>query len=108
MNKSYKFRIYPNKKQSILIDQTCGMVRKYWNECVATFNGYHEDYNPKPIYQTSKEFRESNPWAKNLTHCALTQKFRDFIQTKSQYFNEERKTQLGRMKFKSKHHSKKS
>ena len=107
-HKSYKFRIYPNKTQANLIDQTCGMVRKYWNECVAAFNGYHKDYCPKPIYLTSKEFREKYEWAKGLSNQALSQKFRDFIGTKTQYFNKKRKTPLGRMKFKSKHRSRNS
>lgn len=31
MNKAYKFRIYPNKNQQILINKTFGCCRKVWN-----------------------------------------------------------------------------
>lgn len=108
LNKSYKFRIYPNKSQEILINKTFGTVRKYWNECVAAFNGYHKDYCPKPIYQTSKQFREKYRWAKEVSASPLQQKFRDFLKAKSQFFNKGRKSRLGRMKFKPKHNSRNS
>ena len=107
-NKAYKFRIYPNTKQKILMNKTFGMVRKYWNECVASFNSYDYWYNPKPRYDTATEFREKYPWAKELSHNVLQQKFRDFTATKKQFFNKNRKTQLGRMKFKSKNVSRAS
>lgn len=107
-NKSYKFRIYPNTKQEILINKTFGMVRKYWNECVASFNSYDYWYNPKPRYDTAKEFREKYPWAKELSATPLQQKFGDFLGTQKQFFNKKRKVPVGRMKFKSKNDSRAS
>jgi putative transposase len=106
--KAYKFRIYPSAAQSKLIDGTIGMVRKYWNLCVAAFNGYDEYYCPKPIYLTSRQFRKKFQWAEEYSASPIQQKFRDFLTSKCQYFDKKRKAPLGRMKFKSKQHSRKS
>lgn len=107
-NKTYKFRIYPDKDQKVLMNKTFGTVRKYWNDCVAAFNGYHKDYCPKPIYLTCKQFREKHEWSNEVSASAIQQTYRDFIQTKSQYFNKKRSVKLGRPRFKSKHVSKAS
>lgn len=106
--KAYKFRIYPNVKQAGLLNKTFGTVRKFWNECVCSFNSYDKDYNPKPKYDSSKEFREKYEWAKEISASPIQQKFRDFIEVSKQYFSKTRKSKLGRMKFKSRHHSKSS
>lgn len=35
MFRSYKFRLYPNKEQEILIQKTFGCVRFVYNQCLA-------------------------------------------------------------------------
>ena len=35
MLKSYKFRLYPNKEQELLIQKTFGCVRFVYNQCLA-------------------------------------------------------------------------
>lgn len=35
MFKSYKFRVYPNNNQEILIQKTFGCVRFVYNQCLA-------------------------------------------------------------------------
>ena len=35
MFKSYKFRLYPNKDQEVLLQKTFGCVRFVYNQCLA-------------------------------------------------------------------------
>ena len=48
MVKAFKYRIYPNKSQEILLSKTFGCVRLIWNANVASFNSYDKEDNPKP------------------------------------------------------------
>ena len=73
--------------------QTMGCVRKFWNLCVDAFNN-------NTSIKTEKEYREEFPYMKDVSAAALQQKRRDYVQTKTQYFSKNRKTKLGRMKFK--------
>src|SRR5690606_39061997 len=102
ITKSYKYRIYPNKTQTTLIDKSFGCVRYYWNVLVASFNSYSAETNPKPTYQTAKEIREELEWMCEISASILQQKYRDFDQTKKQYFNKNRKVKIGRISFKKK------
>lgn len=98
--KAYKFRIYPNKEQSLFIDKVCNDVRFVWNSLVANFNNYKtEDFKDK---FSDKELKEQYPFLKDSISYALQQKRIDFENTKGQFFNVKRKTKLGRMKFKKK------
>lgn len=100
--KSYKYRIYPNVKQQIKLAKTFGCVRVYWNGLVASFNSYDAENNPNPTYKTAKELRSEIDWMQEISAGALQQKYRDFDQTKKQYFNKGRRKKIGRMSFKKK------
>lgn len=102
MHKSYKFRLYPNKTQEILLNKTMGCVRFAWNQCVQSFNSYHKDYNPKPQFKSSKELRQELEWMNEVSAAAVQQKHRDFLEFKNQYFNKKRKKAVKRPRFKSK------
>jgi putative transposase len=103
VNKSYKYKIYPNKEQRVLISKTFGCVRLYWNTLVEAFNSYDSETNPTPTYFTPKTIKEKFEFIKEVSAGALNQKERDFKATKSQFFNKKRKVTIGRPKFKSKH-----
>ena len=105
VSKSYKFRLYPNKEQIQKMDQTFGAVRFVWNNWVEMFN--NRDIAKKE-YQTTTALRVSNEWMTNSSAAALQQKFRDFLEFKSQFFNKARKKRLGRPNFKSKKNPKQS
>ena len=100
--KAYKFRIYPDNEQQTKLNQTFGCVRVLWNHLVANFNAYETDeYQEK---YSEKEIK-SNPdlfFLKDVSAASLQQKRMDFNETKSQFFNPQRKVRLGRMKFKKK------
>ena len=102
-NKAYKFRIYPNVTQRILLAKTFGCVRVLWNRSVKTFYSYDKETNPNPKYQTSTEMRNELEWMREVSASALQQKENDFTEYKRQKFNKNRKKQLGLPQFKKKH-----
>lgn len=96
--KAYKFRVYPNQTQCQLLNKTFGGVRFAWNSWVENFN---KDEDVEKQFRTSKEFRQSLSWMKEISAAAVQQKERDFKEFKSQFFNPKRKKKLGRPSFKS-------
>jgi putative transposase len=101
-NVSYKYRLYPNVKQEILLAKTFGCVRYLWNQHVAIFNSYNKETNPFPIYPTTKEYRDKMPWMREVSFTAVQQRERDFDSFKKQFFNTGRKEKIGRPCFKKK------
>lgn len=101
-NKSYKFRIYPNKTQEVLINKTFGCVRYFWNQQVATFNSYDKETNPNPEYKTTKQWRDEIEWMKEVSFTSIQQKERDFDEFRRQRFSKTRKKAIKNPKFKKK------
>ena len=95
--KAYKFRIYPNSTQEVLLNKTFGCVRYAWNDWVSNFNKDNDR-----VFKTPKEFRDDLVWMKEVASVALNQKENDFREFKLQFFNKNRRTKLGRPKFKTK------
>ena len=100
--KAYKFRLYPNATQEVLLNKTFGCVRYAWNQNVANFLTYDKDDNPKPIFKTSTELRNEIEWMKEVSASAIQQKEMDFNEFKTQLFNAKRKSKIGFPKFKKK------
>lgn len=100
--KAYKFRLYPNATQEVLLNKTFGCVRYAWNQNVANFLTYDKDDNPKPIFKTSTELRSEIEWMKEVSASAIQQKEMDFKEFKTQLFNAKRKSKIGFPKFKKK------
>jgi putative transposase len=100
--RAYKYRAYPTKGQTEFLSQNFGCVRLLWNKLVANFNSWSST-GPNQIM--SEKSLKDNPdfdFLNDVISYALQQKWRDFDETKKQYFNKKRKVKLGRMKFKSK------
>lgn len=102
MHKAYKYRIYPDAEQEVLLRKTFGCVRVIWNTNVATFNTYDKVNNPKPTFRTSTEIRNNLEWMSEVSAAALQQKEIDFRTYKSQFFNKSRLKKIGRCSFKNK------
>lgn len=100
--KAYKFRLYPNKEQEVLLNKTFGCVRYAWNQNVANFLTYDKEKNPNPVFKTSTELRKEIEWMQEVSASAIQQKEIDFKEFKKQLFNKNRKSQLGFPKFKKK------
>lgn len=100
--KSFKYRLYPNKDQTVLLNKTFGCVRFVWNQFVDNFNLWTPDYMPPVMTEQTLKHQTEYEFLKEVSNCALQQKLRDFNETKHQYFNKNRKVKIGRLKFKKK------
>ena len=84
--KAYKFRLYPNNEQEVLLNKTFGSSRYFWNQQVFVFNSYSKESNPNPEFKTSTEIRNELEWMKEVSAAAIQQKEMDFKEFKKQYF----------------------
>lgn len=113
MEKSYKFRIYPNKQQEELIQKTFGCGRFVYNYFLAKrIEVYKQDksiinYNAcsKDLKNLKKEFE----WLKEVDSIAIQSSIKDLDTAYQNFFREIKKGNIqGFPKFKSKKHNKKS
>ena len=78
-NKAYKYRIYPNSEQELLIQKTFGCVRFVYNHFLADrITAYKENGESRSFFQQSKmltDLKNENIWLKepdkNALQCAL-------------------------------------
>lgn len=96
--KAYKYRIYPNKEQEVLLAKTFGCCRFVWNKLVENFNNGCKEVVTEKILKDQEEFE----FLKEVSAATLQQKRMDFVEFKKQYFNKSRKAKLGRPQFKKK------
>ena len=71
MNKAFKFRIYPNKEQQILIGKTFGCVRFIYNKMLSDriehYENTHDTLKNRPA-----RYKEEYSWLKEVDSLALT------------------------------------
>lgn len=111
INKAYKFRLYPNKAQEILINKTFGCVRFVYNKMLAerieTYEKFKDDKDElkKHKYSTLSSYKTEFEWLKEVDSIALSYaKYNLHIA----YENFFRNKSFGLPKFKSKHKDKNS
>lgn len=93
MFRGYKYILTPNKTQQILLNNTFGCVRYFWNKQVEAFNKREE-------FKSSTQYRNENAWMGEVSAGALQQKELDFKQYKNQRFSKTRKKSIGDPRFK--------
>ena len=94
---SVKYRIYPNKEQSNLIDRTIGCARLVYN---LMLNDFYE-YN---IMKTPAKYKPEHPFLKKVDSLALTNSQMDLKQAFRNY--KQNPNHFGKPKFKKKSRSK--
>ena len=102
INKAYKFRIYPNKEQEILINKTFGCCRFVFNHFLAKWNDTYKEtgkgltYNicSSQLTQLKKEFT----WLKEVDSTALQSSLKNLADAYNRFF----KKQNNKPRFKSK------
>lgn len=104
--KAYKFRIYPNLDQQTKLNKTFGCARFVWNALTANFNAYGGEHYVEKL--TTTHLKEKFEFLGEVSAAALQQKSMDFNATKEQFFNKNRKSKIGIMKFKKKNVSRES
>lgn len=106
MNKGIKFRMYPNKQQQNLINQTFGCCRLIYNKGLAMrndaySNGEKIDYNQTSAKLTDLKKQDNFAFLKDVDSIALQQSLRDLDRGFKNFF--EKRTR--HPQFKSKHNN---
>lgn len=109
MNKAYKFRIYPDEKQTELIEKTFGCARFIYNyfleqriqlyEEKGQFINYTEQQNQLPMMKKEHE------WLKEVDSTSLQMTLRNLDKAFKNFYRDKK---VGFPKFKSKKNSKKT
>src|SRR5699024_9045167 len=94
-NKAYKFRIYPNKEQEILIAKTIGCSRFVFNHFLAQWNDTYKEtgkgltYNncSKQLTQLKKEL----VWLKEVDSIAIQSSLKNLDDSYTRFFNKQNK-----------------
>ena len=103
MEKAFKFRIYPNKAQQILLQKTFGCTRFVYNHFLAKrIEKYKEDKSNLTYNQCSKELtslKKEYEWLKEPDKDALQKSLKDLDVAYKNFFS---RPEMGFPKFKSK------
>lgn len=92
--KAFKFRIYPNKKQRELIEETFGCVRFIYNSMLAerkeVYNKLKNSQNNELLYsykyKTEKDYKLKYDWLDKVDSIALQQARIDLLSAYSNFF----------------------
>ena len=88
--KAYKFRIYPDKEQEVLLAKTFGCCRFVWNKLVENFNSNSKEFINEKTLKDTPEFE----FLKEVSAATIQEKRRDFDEFKKQFFSKTRKKKL--------------
>lgn len=109
MEKAFKFRIYPNKTQQILMQKSFGCVRFVYNHFLAKkIEKYKEDLSSLTYNQCSKELtnlKQEFEWLREPDKDALQKALKDLDVAYKNFFS---RPEVGFPKFKSKRDNHKS
>ena len=103
-NIAYRYRIYPNEAQEILLQKTFGCTRFIWNHMLADIKECYETEH-KTIYPTPAQYKENYEFLKEVDSLALANVQLQLKKSFQRFFKDEK---TGYPNFKVKHHSKKS
>lgn len=98
MNKAYKFRIFPNTEQQILLSKTFGCVRFVYNRMLADKIKHYEE-TKENLYCYPSQYKTEFEWLKEVDSLALVGAYNNL---KTAYNNFFRDKKVGFPKFKSK------
>ena len=101
MNKAYKFRLYPTKEQSILIDKTIGCARFIYNQMLSDKIKYYENTKEK-LNNTPAQYKKEFEWLKEVDSLALANAQMNLQTAYNNFFRDKK---VGFPKFKSKKRS---
>ncbi|GAU75444.1 RNA-guided endonuclease TnpB family protein [Fusibacter sp. 3D3] len=104
MNKAFKFRIYPNSEQEVLIGKTFGCVRFIYNKMLGDKIEYYKRTNQK-LKNTPAQYKAEFEWLREVDSLALANAQMNLQTAYNNFF---RKPKTGFPKFKSKRNNNKS
>ena len=104
MNKAYKFRIYPNTEQQIILAKTFGCVRFIYNRMLSDKINHYEETKQK-LNNTPAQYKSKFPWLKEVDSLALANAQMNLQTAYNSFF---RNPKIGFPKFKSKKSNRRS
>ena len=103
-NKAYKFRIYPNTEQKIMLSKTFGCVRFIYNKMLSDKIKYYEETKQK-LNNTPAQYKAEFEWLKEVDSLALANAQMNLQKAYNNFF---KSPKVGFPKFKSKHRNRNS
>ncbi|KIV72658.1 Mobile element protein [Bacillus mycoides] len=95
VNKAYKFRIYPNKKQEIVIAKTIGCSRFVFNHFLALWNDTYKEVGKGLTYPscsaklTQLKKQQDTIWLKEVDSIALQSTLKNLADAFSRFFKKQ-------------------
>ncbi|MGE7636013.1 IS200/IS605 family element RNA-guided endonuclease TnpB [Bacillus paramycoides] len=95
VNKAYKFRIYPNKKQEIVIAKTIGCSRFVFNHFLALWNNTYKETGKGLTYPscsaelTQLKKKQGTIWLKEVDSIALQSTLKNLADAFSRFFKKQ-------------------
>ena len=114
MLKAYKYRIYPNKEQEVLINKNIGCTRfvfnHYLSERIDSYKEAQKSLNYSDNANNLKLLKKEYEWLKEVESTSLQQTLRDLDQAYKNFFRRVKQggDKAGFPKFKSKRNNKQS
>jgi len=106
-HKAYKFRIYPNAEQRVLLAKTFGSVRFVYNHFLGVKTKAYEETKASVSYTRCAaelvKLKKENPFLKEVDSIALQQSLRH-LETAFQNFFRDKKVGYPKFKSKKQHH----
>ncbi|EOW9527420.1 IS200/IS605 family element RNA-guided endonuclease TnpB [Bacillus cytotoxicus] len=95
VNKAYKFRIYPNKEQEILIAKTIGCSRFVFNHFLAKWNDTYKETGRGLTYNTCSsqltQLKKELNWLKEVDSISLQSSLKNLADSYSRFFKKQNK-----------------
>lgn len=95
VNKAYKFRIYPNKKQETLIAKTMGCSRFVFNHFLAKWNHAYEETGKGLTYNSCSsqltQLKKELVWLNEVDSIALQSSLKHLADSYSRFFKKQNK-----------------
>ena len=85
MNMAFKFRIYPNNEQLILINQTLGHTRFLWNKMLEDKNRHYET-TKEHLYTLPSQYKDEYPFLRDVDSLALANVQQNLKRAYSSFF----------------------
>ncbi|GIN97945.1 transposase [Siminovitchia terrae] len=93
VNKAYKFRIYPNQKQEILIAKTMGCSRFVFNHFLAKWKDAYKETGKGLTYNSCSaelpQLKKELVWLKEVDSTAIQSSLKNFADSYSRFFKKQ-------------------
>lgn len=94
-HKAYKFRIYPNKEQEILIAKTIGCSRFVFNHFLAQWNDNYKETGKGLTYNSCSsqltQLKKKLLWLKEVDSIAIQSSLKNLADSYSRFFKKQNK-----------------